>query len=907
MDWNARIRGALSDSPYLPDDEVIEELAQHAASAFDAERANGASMEEADAKVEALMIRWRLESPLLRHRPKRPIAVTPPPIAGPGFGAGLIQDITYAIRLLARQPRFAALIIATMTLGIGATTALFSVTYGVLMKPLPWPAADRLIVLKETRGGKPPRFGSFSNTAYLAWREQAQTVEEIGAWTPRTATLSGTGLSGSGTAERIRAVNVTASLFRILGARPVAGTVFGDTDELSPVVVVSESLWRERLGGDAGIIGRSIQLDGEPRTVVGVLPDDLGFPDRQTKAWFPFRVPQPSGNLLSMFEAIARLRRGSSLEQAVAEGTARGRFAASTGMTTMAIFGGDGAVEVSARTLGESLTADVRQPLTVLFAAVALLLLIASTNVASLQLARSTTRRRELAIRASIGASAGRIVRQLIVESLVLGLVGGAMGLGLAWTLHRSAASLLPADFPRVTEVGIGAPAVFFAVAASIVASAIFGILPALGVRRLNLTGSLAEDGMSPAGGTGRTGIARARLLIVTGQLAIACVLLVGALLLGRSFLELLKADRGFDAAPVVSVRVTLPPQSYSPARRSEVLGQMVGRLEQAAGVRAAAFTTELPLIPGGSTSAFTMPSRTADGGTVSIQASPRIVSPGYFTTLGLQILEGRSLAESDTETSEPVVVVNNTFRRRYLGEDAVGARLPMALWGQNQQGDATIVGVSEDVRYLSPGVSAAASLAELYFSHRQLKVGVRPSTAWLLVRSSDDSNATARLLRTTVTDADRTLVADGIMTLEDRLLAGSLARPRLYAVLIASFAGLALVVTGVGLYGVLSYSVSQRTRELGVRAALGAGRFDLLRLVLQQALGLATVGVLAGLGGSLLLTQTLRSLLYGVTTRDTVTYVCVPIILMVVTVVACLVPARRAVKLDPVKALRSS
>ena len=901
MDWNARIRRALSDSPYLPDDDVIEELAQHAAAAFDAARASGSSIDEADAKVNALMSRWRLESPLLRHRPKRPVAVAPPPIESPAFGAGLIRDIAYALRLLARQPRFAALIIVTMALGIGATTALFSVTYGVLMKPLPWSTADRLVVLKETRGGQPPRFGSFSNAAYLAWREQAQTVDEIAAWTPRTATLS-----GSGNAERIRAVNVTASLFRAIAARPVAGSLFGDADELSPVVVISESLWRERLGGDTGIIGRSIQLDGESRTVVGVLPDDIGFPDRQTRAWFPFRVPQPSGNLLSMFEALARLRPGASLEQAAAEGTARGRFAASTGLTTMAIFGGDSAVAVSARSLAESLTADVRQPLTVLFAAVGLLLLIASTNVASLQLARATTRRRELAIRASIGASVGRIVRQLIVESLVLGLVGGALGLGLAWILHRSAASLLPADFPRVTEVGIGAPALFFAVAASILTSAIFGILPALGVRRLNLTGSLAEDGMSPAGGSGRTGVARARVLIVTGQLAIACVLLVGALLLGRSFLELLKADRGFDAASVVGARVTLPPQSYTAMRRSEVLGLMVGHLQKSAGVRAAAFTTELPLTPGGSTSAFTMPSRTAEAGTVSIQASPRIVSPGYFTTLGLQIVEGRPLADSDTETSEPVVVVNNTFRRRYLGADALGARLPMALWGQNQQGDATIVGVSEDVRYVSSGGATPASLAELYFSYRQLKVGVRPSTAWLLVRSSDDSNAIGRLLRTTVTDADRTLVADGIMTLEDRLLAGSLARPRLYAVLIASFAGLALVVTGVGLFGVLSYSVSQRTRELGVRAALGAGRFQLVRLVVQQALGVAIVGVLVGLAGSIWLSQTLASLLYGVTTRDAVTYVSVPIILMLVTVVACLVPARRAAKLDPAKALRS-
>ena len=904
MDWQTRIRQALAGAPYLPEDDVIEELAQHASAVYDAAHAGGCTPAEAEQRVEALIARWREDSDSLRHRSARRPTIAPPPLESPRWGAGLWQDIRYAVRLLSRQRRFAALVIVTMALGIGATTALFSVTYGVLMKPLPWPGADRLIVLKETRGGRPPRFGSFSNTAYLAWREQAQTIEEIAAWTPRTATLT-----GAGNPERIRAANVTASLFRAIGARPIAGALFTDADELSPVVVISESVWRQRFGGEESLVGRTIQLDGEARTVVGVLPDDLGYPDRQTRAWFPFRVPLPAGNLLSMFEAIAKLRPGTTIAQAMAEGTARGRFAADTGMTTTAIFGGGGSVDVTARSLVDALTTDVRQPITVLLVAVGLLLLIASTNIASLQLARATARRRELAIRASIGASVGRILRQLVVESVVLGLAGGALGFGLAWMLQRAAPSILPSDFPRVTDVSVGAPVVLFAAAISIATTAIFGLLPALRLRRLNLVESLAEDGISPAGGTGRTGVARARLLIVTGQIAVACVLLVGALLLGRSFLELLHAERGYEPAPVMSARLALPAAAYTATRRSEALGQIVDRLGRMPGVRAAAFTTELPLTPGGSTSAFTLPSRDAAGGTVSIQASPRIVSPGYFLALGLQILEGRPLADSDTETSEPVVVVNDTFRRRYLGYlggNAIGARLPMALWGQNQQGDATIVGVTEDVRYVSYGGSSATSLAELYFSYRQLKVGVRPTLAWLLVRSSGDSDATANLMRGAVTETDSTLVTEGIMTLEDRLLAGSLARPRLYAVLIGSFALLALVVTGVGLFGVLSYSVSQRTRELGVRAALGAGRFDLVRLVMKQAVGVAVVGILIGLAGSIWLTRFIGTLLYGVTTRDTTTYAIVLFVLALVTVLASFVPARRAAGLDPVKALRS-
>lgn len=897
MDWHARIRDAFAAAPYTPEDDVIEELAQHASAVHDAARARGRSAAEADELVDGLIQRWKKEAGALRHRARRPAAVAPPPETPAPWVLDAWHDVRYAFRLLRRQVRFSALVTLTTALGVGATTALFGVTYAVLMKPLPWPGADRLVVLKETRGSRLPRFGSFSNTAYLAWREDSRTLEEIAAWTPRTATLT-----GAGNPERIRAANVTASLFRATGAQPVKGSLFTETDELSPVVVISESLWRQRFGGDDTAIGRIVQLDGESRTIIGVLPDHAAYPDRQTRAWLPFRVPPPTGNLLSMFEAIGKLRPGMTTVQAVAEGTARGRFAADTGMTTMAIFGGTGPVEVTARTLTEALTAEVRRPLMVLLTAVGLLLLVAATNIASLQLARATARRRELAIRASIGASSARILRQLVIESAVLGLTGGALGLGLAWLLHRAAPAVLPADFPRVVDVGLSAPVVLFAVAISFATTMAFGLLPALRLRRLNLVGSLAEDGISPAGGRGRTTVARARLVIVAGQIAIACVLLVSALLLGRSFLELLRADRGYDPGPVLSARVMLPSPAYTPTRRRELLEHLIGRLSNTPGVRAAAFSTELPLTTGGSTSAITLPPR--DGGEpVTIQASPRIVSPHYFSVLDLKILEGRALADSDTGTSEPVVVVNQTFRRRYLGGDALGIRLPMSLWGQNQDGEATIVGVSEDVRYIG---APTTSLAELYFSYRQLKGGIRPSTAWLLLGSNGDLAELGPPVRAAVAEADPTLVADSIMTLEDRLLASSLARPRLYAVLTVSFASLAVIVTGVGLFGVLSYSVSQRTRELAVRAALGASRRDLVGLIVRQGAGIAAAGLAIGLGMSLWFSRFLETLLYGVTTRDAATYVVVPIVLMVVTVLACVVPARRVAMLDPVKALRS-
>ena len=898
IDWFGRIRQALASAPYTPEDGVIEELAQHASAVFDTARASGASIEEAERRVQVLLEQWTREAPALRHRTGRPPAVAPPPTQSASWLSGVLLDGRYAIRLLRRQPRFAALVVLTLALGIGATTALFSVTYGVLIKPLPFPTGDRLVVLKETRGGRPPRFGSFSNTAYFAWREQAQTIEEIAAWTPRSATLT-----GAGNPERLRAANVTASLFRAIGAQPMRGVLFTDNDETAPVIVISEGLWRQRFGGDEHAVGSVIQVDGESRTIVGVLPDSASYPDRQTRAWLPFRVPPPNGNLLSMFEAIATLRAGVSIDQAMAEGTARGRFAAPTGMTTNAIFGGDGPVGVSARSLSESLTGDVRRPLVVLLAAVGLLLLVGITNVAGLQLSRATARRRELAIRAAIGASAGRVIRQLLIESTALGLVGGTAGFALAWWLLRAAPSILPADFPRVLDVTVSAPVVLFAIAVSLVTSVGFGVLPALRLRKLNLVESLAEDGVSPAGGRGRTSVARARLLIVTGQIAVACVLLVGALLLGRSFFALLTTDRGYDPTHTLTARVSLPAPAYTATRRTELLGQIVDRMSAVPGVRAAAFSTELPLTPGGSTSAFTMPSREAASGTLTIQASPRIVSPHYFDTLDLRILEGRSLADTDTATSEPVVVVNETFRKRFLGREALGARLPMALWGQNQQGDATIVGVSEDVRYVG---ASTTSLAELYFSFRQLSVGVRPTLAWLMVRSDGDRAGLADLMRSTVRDADANLIADSIMTLEERLLASSLARPRLYAVLVASFAILALVVTGVGLFGVLSYSVSQRTRELGVRAALGASRLSLVGLIVRQGIGVAAAGVVIGLVAAVWASRFIDTLLFGVTTGDVATYAVVPAVILLVTLLACLSPARRAARLDPIKALRS-
>lgn len=810
------------------------------------------------------------------------------------------MDLRYAVRMIRRQPRYALIATLTMALGIGAATTLFAVVNGVLMKPLPWPSASRLVVLKETRGGKPPRFNSFSNAAFLSWRDDATTIEDIAAWSTRNVTLS-----GAGDPDRIRVTAATASLFSTLGARPLIGSFFDANDEVrtnGSAIVLAERLWRQRFGAEPTVLGRVVRLDGEPYTIVGVLPDRMAYPDSSSVAVVPFRVMSAANNYLSMFNAIARLRPGVTSEQAAAEGSARGRHAPDSGMTTMAIFGGTGPIEVAATPLNDALTADVRRPLIVLFVAVALLLATATTNVANLQLARATTRQREIAIRAALGAGRGRVMRQLLSENLVLGVLGGAAGLLLALLLQRFIPAILPADFPRADAVSMDATVVLFAVAASLLTSVVFGLFPALRARDINLVQSLTEDGTAPVGGGSRSRTAQARAAIMAAQVAIACVLLVGASLLGRSFLTLLNADRGYDPSGLLTARLSLPASTYSPERRFAIVEQVLGRLSTLPTVTHAAFTSELPITAGGSTSAFTLRSRAVAGGTVSVQASPRVVSPGSLPALGMRLLAGRDFAESDSATSLPVVIVNRAFAHQYLGDNALGEQLPMGVGYQDADVQATIIGVVEDVRY--PG-GARVTQPELYYSYRQFAGKVVVPVVTLLVRTSGDPNALGSAVRSAVREADAGLVPDAVTTMEARLLT-TLARPRLYAILLGGYATLGLLIAAVGLFGVLSYTVAQRTRELAVRTALGAQQADIVRLVLRQTLGMTAIGLAAGLLASLILSRSTGALLYGITPYDAVTFVAVPVVLGLAAIAACVGPALRAARLDPLRALRS-
>jgi putative ABC transport system permease protein len=902
MNWNARIRAALAAAGQRPDEDVVEELSQHAQALYDERRADGATADEAGGVVEQQIAVWCSAASILKRRQRRAPVVVPPPSNASG-PTGILHDVRYALRLLRRRPGASAVTVLTMALGIGATTVLFSVVWGVLFKPLPWPDADRLVRVMETREGSTRRLRNiFTNGTYLAWKEAPSTIEELSGWASRNATLT-----GAGEPQRVRLAAVTPSVFTMLRAQPALGSVIveprgGAVDESA--LVLSYGLWQQRFGGTPDVLGRVVQLDGQSRTVIGVMPRDFSFPDADTRGWtaLAIRPVRGEGNqtYISLFAAMARLKPGVTPQQAADEATARGRAGADPGLAGMAVFGSRGPTVVTAAPVLDAMTQEVRPALLVLLAAVGLLLVTATANVASVQLARATTRRREMAIRSALGAGSGRIARQLLVENVLLGLTGGLLGVLAAFWLHRMLPSLLPADFPRVQAIALDLRVLAFALAVSVVSAVAFGLLPALQARRINLVESLSADALAPVGGSTRGSVARSRALIMAGQVAVACVLLVGASLLGRSFMALLNVDPGYDVENVLTARLPMNDPAITSQRRRAILAQVLDRLRESPGVTQAALTTVLPLSSTDALMAFTMPPARSGGDGTQVQAGVRIVSASYFAALGINVMQGRGFGPGDTQTSQPVLVVNRAFARRYLDDNAIGRRLPEMEEGKPSW---EIVGVAEDMLMRGP---ADPPQPEIFLPFEQLTARADAGDPNLVVRTTGDATALVPVLRTIVRDAAPTIALEGIATMEQKLM-GNLARPRLYAMLLAWFAACALAIAGVGLFGVLSYSVAQRSREIAVRSALGATSGNIVRLVVGQGMVVTVAGLVVGLGAAALLTRLMSSFLFGVTPRDPLTFVVVPIVLLLVSIVACLVPARRAVKVDPLGVLRGA
>jgi predicted permease len=905
MNWTPRLEAAFA--PEAIDPDVLEELAQHAAAVYASARAEGCGADEAQRRVEAQIAAWAADPAVRRRRPRLARALEPPPGTAP-LVASIAQDARYAWRLLRRQPAHTALVVATMALGIAAATVLGSITYGVLLKPLPWADAPRLVRLYETRQGSTKRFGPvFTNGTYRAWRDSARTLDAIGAW--NSELVAPTDQPG---APRLAICRVTPSLFTMLQAAPALGRGFApgeDDPGRPPIVVLSYGYWQQQFGGRADAIGSRIRFDTTAYTVVGVMPAWFAFPNRETRAWMPFYVEPPTapgrqGMSVSMFQAIGRLKPGSTPAQAAAEGTSLGRAAVPATpiakVVAMAVFGTDGQVDVTTVPMLQALTAEVRPAILILLAAVVLLLATATANVASLQLARATARRRELAVRAALGAGRGRLVRQTLVEHVLLGLLGGIAGLALAAVLHRALPSILPADFPRVHDIALGWRIQAFAVAISLLAGIGCGILPAWHVARTELVPSLAEDALAPAGGGLRTRTARARAIIMAAQIATACVLLVGALLLTRSFVGLMRASLGYDTSNVLTARLILTDGEFTPERRFEILEQLRQRLTAVPGVTHAAYANTLALTSGEALSSFPLVRR--DGSTVQIQTGVQGVSPDYFASIGQRVVEGRGFAADDASGGQPVVIVNREFSRRYLDGAALGWTLPGATKPGAPPARRPIVGVVEDTVRRSV---TDAPQPEIYGLYSRQQGRVADSDIYLVVRTAADPQALAPTLRDLARNLAPSAPLESLLTMRERV-ADSLANPRLYASLLAAFALFALLIAGVGLFGVLSYSVTLRAREIGVRTALGAQLRDIVVLVVRQSMAIAVTGLAVGIAVSYWVSRLLQTVLHGVSPHDAISYAAVAFVLLAVAALASVIPARRAAQVDPVRVLRS-
>ena len=822
-----------------------------------------------------------------------------------------MTDVRYAWRLLRRDPGYALVATLTLALGIGATTTLFSVAYGVLMKPLPFADDDRIMRVTESRKGQQGRLkGTISNGSYLAWRDQASTAV-VGGYGIGGAVV--TAAKGDAEPTRLQTDRLTSSMFSVLGARPLKGRVFvpadepsGGTGQIPPpqVTILSYGLWQEWFAGRDDALGSVVRFDDRPVTVVGVMPKDFAFPDRETRAWLPMSIGGVLGDngvlRMMIFGAMARLKPGVTPEQASAEATARARSAPDPGLAAVGLFGSSAPPDITVVPAIEAMTAEVRPAIVLLLAAVALLLAAATANVGSLQLTRATTRRKELAVRAALGASAGQLRRQMIVESALVGFAGGAAGLVLTAALLRVLPSILPSDFPRIADIGVNAPVAAFVIAISVVTSMACALLPAMETSRVDVTHALAEESAVSAAGGWRSRSTKLRGAVMAAQVAIACLLLVGAALLGRSFLALMHADRGYDPANMLTARIDLP-RRYTGDDRVAFADAVAARLRGAPGVLNAAAGNALPLLSLGGNFAFQMPSPSDPGIKVQVQTATRLVSPEYFAAMRLRLMAGRLLLDSDGLTTRPVIVVDRSFAKRYLGDHAVGARVPISFG--DGRFDADVVGVVDDMRQADV---TDAPIAEVFISYRQMPTRLLNGPVMFVVRTAGDPMTQVAAMRTAVREQDPTVPIDSIMTMEERV-ATSLAKPRLYALLLAGFAVAALAIAGVGLFGVLSYSVAQRSREIGVRTALGAQVRDIVALVLRQAIAVAAAGVAAGLWAAFVLTRYLSSFLYGVERSDWVSYAIVGGVVALVAAVACIVPARRAASVDPLTVLRQA
>lgn len=814
----------------------------------------------------------------------------------------VIQDIRLALRLMARAPGFTAAALVTIALAVGANTAIFSLVYGVLWRPLPYPDAARLVRLSEEHPGGVSPLGEalLSSLTYDAWERSSRTVGPFGAYTSRTYTVA-----GAREPERIRGSAVTPSVLAILGASPAQGRLFRDADAVpgaSPVAVLGHAYWRARFGGDPAIVGRTLTVDGVSTEIVGVAPAGFSFPRPDASIYTPFVVLRPDAanpGAVSVMFVLARLRPGVTPEQAAAEGTAIAR-AQERPLAADMLFGKGGPVQVNVRGLAAEATSRVRPAMLVLFAGVGLLLLVACANVANLFLSRGAGRSREMAVRAALGAGRGRLVRQLLTESMTFALAGGALGVALAFVLVRALPVLAPAEFPRLEQVALDGGALLVTLAASLLVGILAGLLPALRGARHGIGAAMRHsDVRTMAGGGGRV-----RSALLVAEAALAVMLLVGAGLVGRSFAALTRVDAGYEPSNVLMGEVYLTGAAAAGRRPEQFATELLARVRAMPGVSAAGIGNMAPFGNSAYITGFTIPGSIGpDGKPVVARALQYDVTPGYAEALGLRLREGRLFTDADVTRAIGSYLVNETFARTYFtdGRPVVGRQ--WQNFGREER-TAEIIGVVGDV--LKDGLDSERQ-AEIYrVVGPALPGSARSRTNLnLVVRAAGDPSALGPAVREAVRSVEPSAAIDRVGPLAARV-SQSVGEPRFAAAVLIAFAALGLLLAATGLYGVLSYTVTTRRREIGVRAALGAERRDLIALVVRQGLGVTVIGLAVGIAAAALLTRLMEKLLFGVEPLDPLSFAVAPAVLLVVALAACAVPALRAARVEPGVALRA-
>jgi putative ABC transport system permease protein len=806
----------------------------------------------------------------------------------------LLQDVRYGLRMLRKSPGFTAVALVVLTIGIGANVAIFSVVNTVLLRPLPYRDPGRLVMLWESL----PDIGygqvGTASGEYLDYRDRNRVFSGIAGYKNDTANLT-----GSGRPERIHITEATANLFSVLGVQPIIGRTYTaeeDRPGAGKVAVLSYGLWKRRYGADRNILGRAVDLDGQPYTVIGVMPASFQFPfstlpySEQAELWVPVAFTREEiADRVREFGTftVGRLKPGVSLQQAQEDVT---RVAAEFQKQYPQIYNGNIYVKPTASPLAFDIVGKVRPMLLVLLGAVGFVLLIACANLANLLLARSTARMREMAVRAALGASQGRLLRQFLTESVLLAASGGALGLLAAFWLVRLLVAFGPEQVPRLHDVRIDPAVLTFAVAISVITGILFGIAPAWRASRSELQSALKEA-------SARASASRERLRLRNGlvvlETACSLLLLVAAGLLLNSFIRVLRVPPGFNPSGVLIARTQFDETRYPKAEFCGVAEkEIIARLRRLPGVHSVGFVTNLPLadpreigfrIEGGPPNEFH-------------NANNALVSEDYFQAIGIPLVRGRGLREQDTVSTPLVAVINQTLARTYFsGTDPIGKRL---LWGD--RAPFTIVGVVGDVKFSALDADVAPMI---YMSNFQVASGVSRHAVFV-VRTAGDPSSLASAASTTIWSVDKDLPVFGVTTMND-VLAASVAQRRFSMSLLGGFAVLALLMAAIGLYGVLSYSVSQRMHEMGLRMALGANARDLMRLVVGQGIRVVLTGIVAGLLASFAATRLLAGMLFEVSPLDPFTFATTAVVLVAAALLASFVPARRATRVDPMVALR--